>query len=116
MAWPDLLHALFGGDVVRFLGRQRGMAADRDLTAEHIGHALRLIATRLGVRTLRPGQYEAARSDLLAAGARRHRHGQRISLPTAGQIERVAGNRDRALGLAALQPRTRETSTASPVS
>jgi hypothetical protein len=107
VSWQPLLAALFepGRDVVKFVSHKQRATADQPLSGEQAAAALRMIATRLGVPTLRPAQYDMACQEILAADRRRHRHGIALRLPTANQIERAAGTWDQALALAGLQTR-----------
>jgi hypothetical protein len=107
VSWQPLLAALFepGRDIGKFVSHKQRATADQPLSEEHATAALRMIATRLGVPTLRPAQYDTARQELLAANRRRHRHGIALLLPTANQVERAAGTWDQALALAGLQTR-----------
>jgi hypothetical protein len=78
------------------------------LTTEYAEFVLRLLARRLNVETLRPGQYRVACAEMLAADRARWMHGGNLRLPTEDQIAAVAGGWDQALanaGLAARDPR-----------
>jgi len=75
------------------------------LTEEYSRFALRLIARRLGVATLTPGQYRAERQTMLGSDSGERRVARHVPIPTAEQIETVAGNWDEALAQAGLDPR-----------
>lgn len=88
------------------LGRALTRVEQDWLTDEHIVYALRMVAGRLDIRTLTPGQYRAERTRMLALDRTRWLHGRRLRLPTDEQIRRaVAGDWDHALALARLAPR-----------
>ena len=75
------------------------------LTEEYSDFILALIARRLAVRTLTPGQYRAERVSMLATDRGRHTHGGQLRLPTEEQIAALAGTWDRALAHAGLRAR-----------
>jgi hypothetical protein len=75
------------------------------LTREHSFFALRLIARRLGVATLTPGQYRAAQQAMLGSDRGRRGVARRVPTPTAEQIQTIAGGWDEALTQAGLAPR-----------
>jgi hypothetical protein len=75
------------------------------LTSEHCDYVLQLVARRLRVSTLTPGQYRAERAAMLAADRRRRAHGGQLRLPTEDQIAAIAGSWDRALANAGLRAR-----------
>lgn len=114
MSWPVLLQALFepGRDQARSLGRRQGEAPDHELTTERAANALRVVAARRGVTTLRPHEYEQTRNELLDRVKRKYRHGTSLDLPTVGQIERVAGGWGGALLAAGLEVRRPATARA----
>jgi hypothetical protein len=110
LAWSVLLDAIFGSpDTVRktirarIVGRQNGATY---LTDQHVGSALRAAAHLLEQETLKPHEYLLARRELLRRDRTRWMHGGNLMLPAEGQIERVAGDWDRALKAAGLQPRS----------
>ena len=74
------------------------------LTPQHSDFALKVVARRLGVPTLTPGQYRAERVRMLAADRRRG-HGGDLRLPTEHQIAALAGSWDRAVAHAGLRAR-----------
>ena len=82
------------------LGHALGDAESDSFTGEYCSFALKLIARRQGVRTLTPGQYRAGGHAFARDG-----RGRRIPLPSAEQIERIAGSWDKALCEAGLAPR-----------
>lgn len=84
------------------LGRALNERQGSWLTEAHGWFALMLVARRLGLQTLTPGQYRVERSKLLAA---RRSHRRELRLPTDEQIAAVAGSWKRALAGAGLQPR-----------
>jgi len=75
------------------------------LTEEYSCFALRVIARRLGAATLTPGQYRAGRQAMLASGRGRRNLARRVLIPTAEQIQTLAGGWDEALTQAELPPR-----------
>jgi hypothetical protein len=75
------------------------------LTEEYRSFALRLIARHLGAATLTPGQYRAARHAMLGSGRSRRSIPRPVPIPTAEQIETLAGGWDEALAQAGLAPR-----------
>jgi hypothetical protein len=86
------------------LGHALGDAAADWLTEEYCRYALKLIACRQSVATLTPGQYRAGRQALVGASHGR-RKARRIPLPTAEQIETIAGSWDEAVANSGLAPR-----------
>ncbi len=89
------------------------------LTGEYSDFALALVARRLDVPTLTPGQYRAERTVMLDADRSRSAHGGQLRLPTEDQIAALAGSWDRALahaGLRARQGRGGQRSRSSAVS
>jgi hypothetical protein len=66
---------------------------------------LRLIARRLGAVTLTPGQYRAAHQAMLVSDRGRRSSAGGVPIPTAEQIEAIAGGWDQALAQAGLAPR-----------
>jgi len=110
MSWPDAL--AFALDPERrsteiALGRRLGSEEAPWIDELAVRSALRTVALRLGKKTLRPAEYRAERERMLAAARRSTRHRLELELPTEGQIERVAGDWERALELAGLAPRVR---------
>ena len=75
------------------------------LTKEYSCFALRLIARRLHAGTLTPGQYRAGRHAMVASARGRQSIGWRVPIPTAEQIQTLAGSWDEALAHAGLTPR-----------
>jgi hypothetical protein len=67
------------------------------LTDAHSRFVLKLIARRLGASTLSPGQYRAERHRMVGAGCSRRRGNCQLPVPSAEQIEAVAGTWDAAL-------------------
>jgi hypothetical protein len=87
------------------LGHALGCEQADWLTKEFNCFGLRLIARRLGTASLTPGQYRAARNSMLGAGHNRSSIVRHLPLPTAEQIETIAGSWDEALAGAGLAPR-----------
>lgn len=111
MSWTRVLKLALGP------GRQTEQAERvrfKEPEAHHLGErhvvfALRLVAKRLEVASLTPGQYANERYKLLEEKQRSQRQLYAELMPTVGQIERIVdgGNTawDRALELAFLEPR-----------
>ena len=75
------------------------------LTEEYSCFALMLLARRLGVPNLSPSQYRAARQAMLGSGRGQESIARRVLIPTAEQIQTLAGGWDEALTQAGLAPR-----------
>ena len=107
VSWRPLLAALFepDRDVDKFVSHKQRTAVAHGLDDGQIAATLRIVATRLGVTTLRPAQYDAERAELRSENQRRYRHGAALTLATANQIIRAAGDWDRALAVAGLDER-----------
>src|SRR4051794_25350241 len=89
------------------------------LTPEYSDVMLALVARRLRVSTLTPGQYRGEGAAMLAADRRRRAHGGQLRLPTEDQIAALAGSWDRALaqaGLSARQGRGGHSARSGPAS
>lgn len=84
------------------LGHALGDAGDGTLTAEQCDFALNVVARRLRVSTLTPGQYRAERDALLAALATKP---TATWLPTEDAVTALIGSWDRALAHAGLRRR-----------
>jgi hypothetical protein len=84
------------------LGRAQTRPEQDWLIDDYISYVLRMVAARLDVRTLTPGQYRAERARMLAVSETRWLHGRRLCLPTDEQIRLAAGDWARALALARL--------------
>jgi hypothetical protein len=98
--------ALMTGHAQRVaLGHALGGEEADWLTDEYAEFVLKLIARRLNVRTLTPGQYRAEREAMAGAARALPRDLGRLPLPTAEQIEIVAGTWDEALARAGLDCR-----------
>jgi hypothetical protein len=115
VSWCPLLSALFepSRDVGKFVSHKQRTGTDHQLSEHQIRLALRVVAARLDVPTLRPAQYDTARQQLLAANRRRRHRGNAPILPTVNQLERAAGDWDHALQLAGLQARPPAAGTGS---
>ncbi|MBV8945847.1 MAG: hypothetical protein JOZ95_10525 [Solirubrobacterales bacterium] len=87
------------------LGHALGDEQANWLTTEYSCFALRLIARRLGAATVTPGQYRAVRQATLGSGRGRRSIARRVLIPTAEQIQTLAGGWDEALAQAGLAPR-----------
>jgi len=87
------------------LGHALGGEQTDWLTREYGSFALRLIARRLGAASVTPGQYRAQRHAILAPHRGRRSIGRRVPIPTAEQIQTLAGSWDEALADAGLAPR-----------
>jgi len=74
------------------------------LTPAYSDFVLQLVARRLGVEMLTPGQYRAERAAMLAADRGRAHRGQ-LRMPTEHQVAALAGSWDRALADAGLRAR-----------
>jgi hypothetical protein len=103
------------------LGRLRGEREEQDwLTPGGVEFALRLVARRLGLRTLTPGAYDAERDRMLRENRRRWRHGGHLLLPNSAQVITLMDSWERALACARLAPRqaaggNRRRSSARPI-
>jgi hypothetical protein len=103
--WQELLSLAFSDERT---SNQSLLMRDREYTgstASYIG-ALQLMARRLEVTTIRPGQYEEARQEMLKRRRGRPRQELLERLPAAGSID-VRGW-DEMLALAGLERRVRE--------
>lgn len=111
-SWPALLELAFRGEsVVRTsASRRRAKSAHEGegVSRETAITALAIIAARLGRRTLRPDDYQAAREELLAKARRAHREALERRLPTVGQVSWF-GPWDDLLELAGLEHRANDT-------
>lgn len=92
-------------DLDQSLGRRFGEPDDPTLGVEAIRAALRTVALRLKKRTLSIADYTSERREMLSAVRRALLHPGELTLPTEGQIRRVAGSWEQALILAGLEPR-----------
>jgi hypothetical protein len=75
------------------------------LTQEYSWFALRLIARRLGAASVTPGQYRAEQQAMVAPRRGRWSIDRCVPIPTAEQIQTLAGSWDEALAYAGLAPR-----------
>jgi len=75
------------------------------LTLDYVLFTLRLVAARVGRRTLSPAVYGAERLRMLAEDRGRWMHGGQLRLPSEHQVVAVAGSWDRALADAGLAAR-----------
>lgn len=75
------------------------------LTPEYCDYILSLVARRLNVPTLTPGQYRSERNAMLDAQCRRVRRPGQLRLPTEEQVAAIAGSWDQALAHAGLRAR-----------
>jgi hypothetical protein len=91
------------------LGAREGEDDKPWLTSKDVCAALRIVARRLGKKTLKPVEYRLERKRMLDAARHSYRHLSELYLPTEGQIERTAGSWDEALVIAGLAPRSRAT-------
>jgi hypothetical protein len=91
------------------LGAREGEEDKPWLTSKDVCAALKIVARRLGKKTLKPVEYRLERKRMLDAARHSYRHLSELSLPTEGQIERTAGSWDEALVIAGLAPRPRAT-------
>lgn len=108
MGWVEVLAlALDGRDIDKALGSHLSEDDDPYLThdADDVRAALRVVALRLGKRTLTPRAYADERAQMLTAARRRWRHRADPALPSVSQVEHIAGSWDAALALAGLGPR-----------
>jgi hypothetical protein len=87
------------------LGKKEGEEDQPWLTDEDVRAALRIVARRLGKKTLKPVEYRLERRKMLDAARRSRLHQSELSLPTEGQIERITGSWDKALKIARLKSR-----------
>jgi hypothetical protein len=113
MPWPEvvaLAHDSVSKQNMR-LGQIDGSGEQDWLTESYIGSILKVMAVRLGVETITPGQYRAERKRMLANDRSRRRHGRQLRIPNEDQI-RIAlrpttkstkGAWETALGLAGLK-------------
>jgi hypothetical protein len=107
LSWEKIRElAVMSGHAQRVaLGHALGGEQADWLTKEYGCFALRLIARRLGAATLTPGQYRAARRAMLGSDRGRRSIARCVPIPTAEQIEALAGSWDEALAYAGLAPR-----------
>jgi hypothetical protein len=108
--WAELLElCLESKDPGKALGRREGVGVENWATEEEAISNLRVVAGRLGVKTLTPDQYESDRQALISADQRRWLHGGNLEMVTIGQIETLFGSWDEALERAGLEPRKSPT-------
>jgi hypothetical protein len=107
MPWKEVLALALdpARSVDSVLGKKEGEEDQPWLTSEDVRAALRIVARRLGKKTVKPVEYRLERRRMLQAAGRAHLHRSELSLPTEGQIERVAGSWDDALEIAGLKSR-----------
>jgi DNA-binding MarR family transcriptional regulator len=107
-AWPELLEFVF--DESRDIKKRhedRMSAPERAINHGDIEVALLMAANALSLPTVLPDQYEELRDSLIAAAATRlEADAIAERLPTRSQIEREAGDWDKALEIAGLEPRS----------
>lgn len=115
--WRELLELVFdeSRDPERVHALRARVAADGELDERHVYYALRRAAGELGRKTLAPDAYVRVREELIARARQRRRGSSKgvapayqftaRLLPTVGQVERIAGDWDRALELAGLESR-----------
>jgi hypothetical protein len=107
LPWRKVLELAFTAGPGRAiaLGRALNDSEGNWLTEEYSDFVLALMARRLGVSTLTPGQYRTGRAAMLGPQRRRARPASQLWLPTEVQIEALYGTWDRALAHAGLQAR-----------
>jgi hypothetical protein len=106
MPWSELLAlALSGRNVEKALGYRFGEDEDDLLGEADVRVALRAVAFRLHRKTLSRVEYIEERERMLASARRHWLHESPLTLPSANQIERVAGDWEAALQAAGLGPR-----------
>jgi hypothetical protein len=106
MSWPELVaFALRGREIEKTLGIHFGDEDEPHLGEEDVRSALRVVALRLRKKSLARADYIGERERMLAAARRRWCHRSALSLPSANQIERIAGGWEAALTIAGLGPR-----------
>jgi hypothetical protein len=88
------------------LGHALSDGPDDWVTKEQAVYALRLVATRLQLNTLNPGEYRRERAAMVAKAGGRARYDLR--LPTDVQISAVCKSWDRALARAGLRDRKKQ--------
>jgi hypothetical protein len=110
MPWPELVAlALSGRDLDKSLGYRFGEHEEHHFGEEDLRSALRVVALRLGKKSLSYDDYAAERARMLADARRRWLHRSTLSLPSGNQIKRVAGSWDAALAIAGLVPPPKRT-------
>ncbi len=111
MPWKEVLALALdpARSVDSVLGAREGEDDKPWLTSKDVCAALKIVARRLGKKTLKPVEYRLERKKMLDAARHSYRHLSELSLPTEGQIERTAGGWDEALVIAGLAPRPRAT-------
>jgi hypothetical protein len=114
--WRELLELVF--DETRDIElthalRTWRVEADDSLDGDDVYYALRRVAIgELEQQSLKPDEYRRERERLIASASRRRSDSVELvaqTLPTVGQIERIAGDWDKALALAELEPRQTPT-------
>jgi len=120
-SWPVVLEIAHSSRETqrRRLAQQQAELEQDWLTRDHIAYVLRVVARRLGVRTLSQSQYSAERKRVFSESRTRKSRGARLRLPTVAQIRAftraelyasnkrgtpTAGSWSRALEIAGLRP------------
>jgi hypothetical protein len=107
LPWMKVLEAAFSttrSQEVVLSQMSRNRDEDGWMTEDYCAFALRLIARRLKLDTLRVHEYRAERERLLAQDARRWLHGRQLRLPTTEQVQVVFPTWAAALDFAGLSP------------
>lgn len=116
LGWTDVLalaHEPEGGLAQR-LGRKQMHAIEDYLSADHVAYVLRLVALRLGTRSLSLSDYSTERAAMLRRDRARWLHGGQLILPNEDQVITVMGSWEQALasaGLSAPRAERRRRST-----
>ena len=113
LSWAEVLALALDPELKLDLaiGKRYGEEEKPWLGADDVRVALRIVANRLGKKTLTPGDYRAERTRLREQAALARRHRVEPPLPTEGQLLRVASSWDKALEIAGLAPRPRDQPT-----
>lgn len=105
LPWAKVLALAFMDEPGRSiaLGHALGEEEQDWLTPEYADFVLRLVARRLGKRTVSPREYMRERRSLLASDGAHWLHGRRLILPNVEQLRLATGSWDAALTAAGLE-------------
>lgn len=104
--WAEVLELAHESEVIRTkrIGRKQGSTPLDWLDDKYVVFALRLVARRLGTRSLSLSDFRAERERMLTADRARYLHGRQLHLPNDEQVITYVGSWPAALRLAGLEP------------